>query len=591
MRVGRLAPGMGLSWNPHLCLHWSGAFNGPTGYGGGGTFPPMDWVWGTPIPWRRKPLTEEFYCVAGCTVTLMEFHRQHGLDEAELVQAVNQGFPTAVSWALDTSIGEWLQASGHTMDMPMRRQPPGEYVCSASWTPSVPGSRAGAAAVLERGAECMPLSKEPSAEECLRTLRASDVDFTLPMHPGRHATDRENLQSSSISHYEWVQQFHFGILLDELELEAGTAVAYAAGVKKLLDLMRRGYPLEDFGPRHAELRGDGLFKPAVWKPCEIEKVLMDCVLHEAAVRGNSWSTVRVQLYGIRHHNIRQGLPDPLSGKLRLAQRMRALKKMRGPKAGKLPVTRAMMLAICEHLAWAEDGEALTEWAALLTAWHFMMRSSEYCAKLGQGRFDLDYVVRMCDVVFLRRGVVITEDLQNADEVQITFGKQKASAGGEVRSHTASKVARDMCVVRVLAALVSQRGDQFSQKPLFSWPKGSGRFGEGVTYSRVMELVRVGAELCGRDTKLYATHSLRRGGANEYYLAGQSLQSVQLFGRWVSIESVKLYTSEGVSQVMRGMQEVMLGGTSGLRVLEQAVPRPREMQMWRAAQTVQRLKEA
>ena len=107
----------------------------------------------------------------------------------------------------------------------------------------------------------------------------------------------------------------------------------------------------------------------------------------------------------------------------------------------------------------------------------------------------------------------------------------------------------------------------------------------------MELVRVGAELCGRDTKLYATHSLRRGGANEYYLAGQSLQSVQLFGRWASIESVKLYTSEGVSQVMRGRQEVMLGGTSGLRVLEQAVPRPRETQMWRAAQAVQRLKEA
>ena len=62
----------------------------------------------------------------------------------------------------------------------------------------------------------------------------------------------------------------------------------------------------------------------------------------------------------------------------------------------------------------------------------MMRSSEYCAKLGQGRFDLDYVIRMCDVVFLRRGVVITDDLMNADEVQITFGKQKASAGGEVR---------------------------------------------------------------------------------------------------------------------------------------------------------------
>ena len=106
-------------------------------------------------------------------------------------------------------------------------------------------------------------------------------------------------------------------------------------------------------------------------------------------------------------------------------------------------------------------------AAFLITNGFSSSTLAYCsmswsgAKLGQGRFDLDYVVRMCDVVFLRRGVVITEDLQSADEVQITFGKQKTSAGGEVRSHTASTVARYVCVVRVLAALVSQRGDQFS----------------------------------------------------------------------------------------------------------------------------------
>ena len=217
MRVGRLAPGMGLSWNPHLCLHWNGSFNGPTGYGGGGTFPPLSWEWGTPIPWRRKPLTVECYCVAGCTVTLVDFLQQHGLDEAELGQAVNHGFPTAVSWALDASLGEWLQATGQPTDMSMRCQPPGEYVVKAAWRPAAPSDNTGVAGVTERGAESVPLSREPTADECLRTLWASDRDFTLPMHPGRHATDRENLQSSSISDHEWVQQFHFGILLDELE--------------------------------------------------------------------------------------------------------------------------------------------------------------------------------------------------------------------------------------------------------------------------------------------------------------------------------------------------------------------------------------
>ena len=53
---------------------------------------------------------------------------------------------------------------------------------------------------------------------------------------------------ATISHYEWVQQIHLGVLLDELELGASSQVAYAAGVKTLLDLMRRGHPLEDLGP-------------------------------------------------------------------------------------------------------------------------------------------------------------------------------------------------------------------------------------------------------------------------------------------------------------------------------------------------------
>ena len=70
----------------------------------------------------------------------------------------------------------------------------------------------------------------------------------------------------------------------------------------------------------------------------------------------------MMLYGIRHHNIRQGLPNPLdlAHKLRLAQIMRALKKMCGPKPGKLPVVRAMMMAISEHLDWVENDDALVE---------------------------------------------------------------------------------------------------------------------------------------------------------------------------------------------------------------------------------------
>ena len=108
---------------------------------------------------------------------------------------------------------------------------------------------------------------------------------------------------------------------------------------------------------------------------------IDTVLHEAAVRGNASSTVRTQMYGIRHHNISKGMPNPLSNKLRYDQLMRALKKFRGPKAVKHPATWAMLIALCKELDWKTDTDDLLECAACLTAFHFMLRSAEYCARL------------------------------------------------------------------------------------------------------------------------------------------------------------------------------------------------------------------
>ena len=89
---------------------------------------------------------------------MLELHRQHGLNEAELVQAVNRCFPTAVSGALDTSLWEWLQATGQPVDIPLRQQPPGKYGVTASWTPSALGCRTGVAGVHKHAAAPMPLS-------------------------------------------------------------------------------------------------------------------------------------------------------------------------------------------------------------------------------------------------------------------------------------------------------------------------------------------------------------------------------------------------------------------------------------------------
>ena len=81
----------------------------------------------------------------------------------------------------------------------------------------------------------------------------------------------------------------------------------------------------------------------------MEVVLIDFVLHEAAVRGNGWSGVRGKFFVIRRLNNRANLGNPLAGKYRLDQVMRALRKCNGPGEGTRPTSLAMILALARVL--------------------------------------------------------------------------------------------------------------------------------------------------------------------------------------------------------------------------------------------------
>ena len=160
-------------------------------------------------------------------------------------------------------------------------------------------------------------------------------------------------------------------------------------------LDRYSYPTEDeFSAAHV---GTGIdFDPAVWKSSEFDKlqkvtVLRDLAMHDAYVRGNSWSTVSQMLYAIRHYNVRHQGPgyDILKGGPRLWQLMDGLKCFKGPKPGKCPVMRAVLLMIERMLDYKMDKDDLRMWASILMAFHFMLWSMDYCAKLSQRKFDMD----------------------------------------------------------------------------------------------------------------------------------------------------------------------------------------------------------
>lgn len=244
---------------------------------------------------------------------------------------------------------------------------------------------------------------------------------------------------------------------------------------------------------------------------------------------------------------------------------------------------SMLLVIMRGLDHAHDEDELRIWGPILVAFHFMLRTMDYCAKLEGGKVDLDNVPRVCDLIFKRNGKVIKNNYRQADEMLAILGREKCTEGGEVRSQQRSAVT-DLCVVQTMGRLYEklQYGDK--NRPLFTvtWSRGSKRPGQGVLYCDIMQILKDAAEACGRDTERYGTHSLRRGGGSAYLMAGKTLEAVAFYGRWADVRTCRLYVEPSASHLMRGAQDKVSSGVEEPHYILRQPARPREFQIKRAA---------
>ena len=83
---------------------------------------------------------------------------------------------------------------------------------------------------------------------------------------------------------------------------------------------------------------------------------------------------------------------------------------------------------------------------------------------------------------------------------------------------------------LLSSLVRQRS---LDDPLF-----------GLSYYRVLKLLRAAALTLGLDSFGFTTHSWRRGGASEAMAAGAPVEDICVRGRWASLSSARLYIRKG-----------------------------------------------
>ena len=177
-------------------------------------------------------------------------------------------------------------------------------------------------------------------------------------------------------------------------------------------------------------------------------------------------------------------------------------------------------------------------AALLTAWFFMMRASEFCDSNG---VNVDHVLRGLDVKLSKEDEPVEVGL--ATEVTVQFRKTKADqeAFGSCKTMARTGVAH-LCPVEALDAYRKVCPGRFqgaeAHKPLFRW-------GNGTMLKRVevQFLLQRAATAVGLPPERFLSHSLRIGGASALFQASADIELVKRMGRWTS-SSVQRYLYDG-----------------------------------------------
>jgi hypothetical protein len=266
--------------------------------------------------------------------------------------------------------------------------------------------------------------------------------------------------------------------------------------------------------------------------------------------GASVNTIRQSIFAIKLAHKRVGAGDITEGMHRVWILLGGLdRRSTSRKPRRLGVTQEMLQWLGEELIGraeaqgrrAELADASMAFAALSTAWFFMLRCKEFAESNG---VDRDMILRGCDVRFSTDGLAVDKD---AEEVTVQFRKTKVDqmAFGEAKTLRATG-RRYLCPVEALWRMKTYWPRRFakdsstSKEPLFRW-------GSGGVLKRleVQHFLQKAAEGVGLPGDRFLTHSLRIGGATALFQATADIELVKRMGRWTS-SAVHRYLEDGVT---------------------------------------------
>ena len=293
-----------------------------------------------------------------------------------------------------------------------------------------------------------------------------------------------------------------------------------------------------------------------------EEALLSFVVVLARVLFRTEGTIKQKLFAVRYAHLVVGFPDPLLHRARLWSTLAGLRRWQGPGGRKRPVTPRMLLWLRDFLVDRSGlgaADIAVVWCAIMIAFFFMLRASEYLVQPGR-TWSLERVIRGMDLAGRDAENAPCTSFRDAVEVtlHITSSKTDQYNVGNVRNQYSTGAA--LCPVEAISALEAHfphrlKGSEKDQ-PLFRWASG-----EPIRREEIQHYLTVAGLAAGLAAGEIGSHSLRIGGATAMYHAVDDLQRVKRFGRWAS-DSFHGYLWES-HEPMRGVSTEMATDTSEL----------------------------
>lgn len=275
-----------------------------------------------------------------------------------------------------------------------------------------------------------------------------------------------------------------------------------------------------------------------------QDAMLDFYAHHALTVGYSPGWLHVQVYAIRHYHLLADIDVDLRIMLRLTLAKKGWKRLHGSEQRKIAVTVEILVELLDNC-----GLNLTTWddlilvTAISTAFHFLLRSSEYLRKGASP--DPEKCLRVEHIVCpingedesAPQGVLCTEVVMFMPGAKNDWMGQGTSA-----NIYADEDGHPLCVVKLFNLMRSAKPSHLSTG-------NSGTHVFTLTSGKVLHRDKVEAKLRQAAQQLHvpaamvSTHSLRAGGATAMWAAGYSVEEIQRRGRWAS-QCFRIYIWEG-----------------------------------------------